>query len=81
MTFKILNSSTNIIINGSNVRSASDTESPNLMSDPVTSPEVITSLQREKSEDKDATSETSQNEEDLDPGTLAKENSSPSSSR
>ena len=61
MTFKILNSSTNKIINRSNVRSSSDKEYSNLRADFVTSPDIITSLQREKSEDNDATSETSRN--------------------
>ena len=62
MTFKILNSSTNKIINRSNVLLASDKASPNLQADPVTYPAVITSLRGDKLEAKDATSETSQNE-------------------
>ena len=44
MNFKILNSSTNKIINRSTVRPADDTNSPNLRADPPTSPEVIKSL-------------------------------------
>ena len=44
VTFKILNSSTNKIINSSNVRSTSDKESHNLRANPLTSPEVITLL-------------------------------------
>ena len=57
--FKIFNSSANKIINRSNVRQARDKESHNLRADRVNSPEVITLLRREISEDKDATSENS----------------------
>ena len=80
MTLKILNSSTNKIINTSNVRPDSNKEPPNLRANPVTFPEAIASLQREKSEDKDDASETSQNEEDPDSETSIKDSSSPSSS-
>ena len=41
MTFENLNSSTNKIMNTSNVRSTNDDKSPNLQDDPITSPEVI----------------------------------------
>ena len=44
MTFKILNSSANKIINRSKTRPVNDSKSPNLRSNPVTSPEVIKSL-------------------------------------
>ena len=69
MTFKILNESTNKIVNRSNIRADSDKESPNLRAGPVTSPVVTTILWRVKSEDKDATSETLPNEEDPTSGT------------
>ena len=55
MTFKILNSSTNKIINRSNVRSAKDKEHPNLRAEPLNSPEVIRSLQKKQSENEDGT--------------------------
>ena len=80
MTFKILNSSTNKIINRSNVRLARDKASPNLRDDPVTSPKVITLLRGERLEAKDGASKTSQNEEDPDSGTSTKEISLPPSS-
>ena len=43
MTFKMINSSTNKIINRSAVRPADDGKSPNPRADPLTSPEVIKS--------------------------------------
>ena len=55
MTFKITNSSTKIIINISKIRSASDKSHPNLRDDPAISPEVVTSLRKEKLEAKDDT--------------------------
>ena len=44
MTFKIINISTNKIINRSAVRLKDDGRSPNLRADPLTSPELIKSL-------------------------------------
>ena len=44
MTFKILNSSTNKIINRSNGRPVNGDKSPNLRANPLTSPEVMKSL-------------------------------------
>ena len=80
MPFKILNISTKKIINRHDVRSARHKERPNLRDDPVTSPEVITSLRREKSEDKDVTSETLRNKHDPASETSIKDSSSPLSS-
>ena len=57
MTFKILNSSTNKIINRSNVRSANDSKFLKLRANPITSPKVIASLRGDHSKDKDSTSE------------------------
>ena len=68
------------MINISNVRSSSDKACPNLRAYHVTSPDVITSLRGEKLEAKDATSETSPNEEDPDSGTSTKDSSLSSSS-
>ena len=48
MTFKIINSSPNKTINRSNVMPYNDDESPNLRTDPVTSPEVIKSHRGDK---------------------------------
>ena len=52
VTFKILNSSTNKIINVSNVRPANDNASPNLRSDRVTSPGSIKLLRKDNFEAK-----------------------------
>ena len=49
LTFKILNSSANKIINRSNVRPANDDKSPNLLADPITSPKIIKPLREDKS--------------------------------
>ena len=43
MTFSILNTTTNKVINRSSVRPAGDPVSPNLRLDPLTTPEVVTS--------------------------------------
>ena len=48
MNFKIMNSSTNKIINRSNVRSAKDKEHSNLRAEPLNCPEVISSLQKDQ---------------------------------
>ena len=77
VTFKIINSSTNKIINGSNVRIANYNTSSNLLGDPVTSPEVIKSLRQDNFEAEDATFKTSPNEEDPDSKTPTKDSSSP----
>ena len=45
---QILNSSTNKVINRSNVRPMNDDKSPNLRENPLTSPEFIKSLREEK---------------------------------
>ena len=57
MTFKILNSATTKIINGSNVVPINDVKYPNLRANLVTSPEAIKSLTDAKFKHKDATSE------------------------
>ena len=77
-TFKILNSSTNKIINSSNVRSSNYDKSPSLLANPVTSTEVIKLLREVKFEAEDLASETSPNDED--PGSETSTNDSPSSS-
>ena len=53
MNFKILNVSTNEIINRSNIRSVNDSKNLNLRAYPVTSPEVIKSLREHKFKTKD----------------------------
>ena len=80
MTFKILNSSTNKIINSSNVRSSNYDKSPSLLANPVTSTEVIKLLREVKFEAEDLASETSPNDEDPGSETLINDNSSLSSS-
>ena len=80
MNFKILNSSTNKIINRSNVRLANDNRHLSLRANPVTSPEVIKSLREDKLEAEDPASETSSNNEDPGSKTSTNDSSSPSSS-
>ena len=58
MTFKILNSSANKIVNRSNFRSANDYVSPNLRADHFSSPEVIKSLLCDKFKAEDSASKT-----------------------
>ena len=82
VTFKILNISTNILINRSNLRLANDSKFPSLRSDPVAFPEVIALLREDNFEAEDATSKTSPNEEDPGSENTTKDSSSnPSSSR
>ena len=57
VTFNILNSSTNKVINRSNVRSTNDSQSLNLRAKLLTSLEVITSFRDEIFEDEESTSE------------------------
>ena len=57
MTFKILNFSTNKIINRSNVRSTNDNKSLNLQDNTLASPEVIASLRDDHFEDEESASE------------------------
>jgi hypothetical protein len=52
----MLNSSTNKIISRSNVSSARDKDNPNLRAEPLNSPEVITSLRKDQSENEDTSS-------------------------
>ena len=78
MTFEIINSSTNKVINRSNVVSANDSVSPNLWSYPKNLPEVIDSLRECYFEAEDTTSETSPNDEDTGSETNTKGSLSPS---
>ena len=48
VTFKILDSSTNKTINRFDIRPIDDDKSPNLRDNPLTSPEVINSLRKDK---------------------------------
>ena len=58
MNFKILNSSTNKIMNRSKVRSTNDEKYPNLRADHVASPELIKSLRDDNFKDEDSASKT-----------------------
>ena len=65
VTFKILNSSTNKILNRSDVRHVNDRKSPNIRTDPMTSPEAIKSFREEKFKSEDHASKHESNDNSL----------------
>ena len=58
MTFKIINISTNKIVNRSNVRPSNDDKHHNLRADAIASPKLIKLLQEDNFKDEDSTSRT-----------------------